>query len=457
MNIQIQESSFRDPSGFLFYKEGKLFRHVNSCYREDYDFFLKSGLHDYLCEKGLLVRDREVGEPWKVTDNGYKIIEPEKIHFISYPYEWSFSQLKDAALTTLEIQRIALRYGMTLKDATAYNIQFHKGRPILIDSLSFEKYQEGKPWDAYRQFCQHFLAPLALMSYTDIRLNRLLQLYLDGIPLDLAVRFLPFRTKFNFSLLMHLHLHAQAQKKHEGGSTSVRTIRIKKSNLIAMIESLAAAVKKIKIQTQKTEWCNYYSSTNYSDKSFTQKKEIITGFIEKIKPRVVWDLGANTGEFTQIAEHSGAECIAFDIDPLAVDYSYQNIRKHNITHHLPLVMDLTNPSPSIGWNNKERMGFKFRPLPDTVFALALIHHLAISNNLPFAKIARFLSELSVNLIIEFVPKADSQVQRLLQSRRDIFGEYSEEAFIREFEVFYEIKAKEKIMDSERILFWLKKR
>jgi len=186
MDARIQESSFRDPSGFLFYKNEKLLRQVNSCYQEDYDLLMGSGLHKELCEKGLLIPVIELDNQWKVNNHAYKILEPEEIKFISYPYEWSFSQLKEAALTTLEIQKIALKYEMTLKDASAYNIQFHNGRPVFIDTLSFEKYREGKPWVAYRQFCQHFLAPLALMSYTDPRLNQIMKVYLDGIPLDLA-------------------------------------------------------------------------------------------------------------------------------------------------------------------------------------------------------------------------------------------------------------------------------
>jgi ribosomal protein L11 methylase PrmA len=386
----------------------------------------------------------------------YKVIEPEKIDFISYPYEWSFSQLKDAALATLELQQTALEHGMTLKDASAYNIQFHKGRPVFIDTLSFEKYEDGKPWVAYRQFCQHFLAPLALMSHTDLRLNQLMKTYLDGIPLDLAARLLPFRTTLNFSLLMHLHLHAKAQKKYEHEGSAARDVKISRSNLAGLIQSLASAVRGLKIKTRITEWSDYYSFSNYSSTAFTHKKKIISGFVREIKPRTVWDLAANTGEFTRIAGQSGAGCIAFDIDPLAVDANYRDIRKKNIENILPLVMDLTNPSPSLGWNNEERMGFKLRPLPDAVFALAFIHHLAISNNLPFNRIAGFLSWLSENLVIEFVPKSDSQVQILLQSRKDIFGEYTEEAFIKEFEVFFTIRDRVKITDSERVIFRMRR-
>ncbi len=455
--VKILESSFRDPSGFLFYEESTLLRQVNVCYQHEYDFLMSSGLYTTLTEKHLLIPHIELPNHKGLNDRIYKIIEPEQIKFVSYPYEWSFSQLKDAALTTLEIQKIALQYGMTLKDGSAYNIQFHKGKPIFIDTLSFEIYKEGKPWDAYKQFGQHFLAPLALMSYTDSRLNQMMKLYIDGIPIDLASSLLPFKTKMNFSMLMHIHLHARSQKKYAHKGSVSRNIKISKSNLLALIYSLTSAVKNLGINAQNTEWGDYYSFTNYSDNSFAHKKEIISGFVANIKPQSVWDLGANTGEFTQIAVQYGAQCVAFDIDPLAVEANYNNVRNQQIENMLPLVMDLTNPSPSIGWNNAERMGFKLRPSPDMVFALALIHHLAISNNLPFEKIARFLSELSEHLVIEFVPKSDSQVKKLLESRRDIFGEYHEDAFVKEFEVFYNIIAKEKVMASERTIYWMKRK
>ncbi len=454
---KILASSFRDPSGFLFEADGKLLRQVNTCYQGDYDILMSSGLYTRLTEKNLLIRHEEIPGHMGLNSGTYMVIMPEKVNFISYPYEWSFSQIKDAALVTLEIQKIALQHGMTLKDSTAYNIQFHHGRPVFIDTLSFEKYTDGKPWEAYKQFCQHFLAPLALMSYTDIRLSQLLKLYMDGIPLDLTSSLLPVKTKMSFSMLMHLHLHAKTQTKYESRGSAGKNIKIKLSNLAALIESLIGTVRKFKLKNQSTEWGDYYTFTNYSDKSFAYKKEIIDRYLKEINPGTLWDLGANTGEFTRIASERGVNCIAFDIDPRAVDSNYNHIKQQGITNILPLVMDLTNPSPSIGWNNEERMGFKSRPLPETVIALALIHHLAISNNLPFSKIARFLSELSENLIIEFVPKSDSQVKKLLESRRDIFGEYHEEAFVREFEVLFNIMAKEKVIDSERTIFWMKRK
>ncbi len=454
INNKVLESSFRDPSGFLFDEDGILLRQVNKCYQKDYDFLMNSSLYDKLTSEGLLITHKEHDSHKGFKPDCYKIIEPDLINFISYPYEWSFSQLKDAAITTLMIQKTALQHGMILKDSSAYNIQFQNGRPIFIDTLSFEIYHDGQPWGAYRQFCQHFLAPLALMSHTDIRLNQMMKIYLDGIPLDLASKLLPFKTKIRISLLMHLHLHTGAQKKYRNKGSASKNTKISRSNLFALIQSLLSAVRRLRLKGQNTEWGDYYSFTNYADQSFTHKKEIITGFIKAINPETIWDLGANTGEFTQIGSQYGIQCVAFDIDPLAVDSHYTYIRNQQIENILPLVMDLTNPSPSIGWNNKERMGFLQRPLPDTVLALALIHHLAISNNLPLNKIASFLSELSDNLIIEFVPKTDSQVQKLLESRKDIFINYNEETFVRDFELYFKIRAKETIAESNRVIYWM---
>jgi hypothetical protein len=456
MNPAIHNSSFRDPSGFLFTEGGRLLRQINPGYREDYDFLMKSGLYEKLLEKKFLVPHKEIKDPPGYSQPFYKVIEPERIGFISYPFEWSFSQLKDAALTTLRIQKIALEHGMTLKDSSAYNIQFKYGSPVLIDTLSFEIYREGKPWSAYRQFCQHFLAPLALMRFTDIRLNQLLKCHLDGIPLDLASKLLPFKTKLRFPLLMHIHLHAKAQKKYGNKGSASAKIQIKRSNLIALTDSLIALVQKQVLQNQDTEWGKYYTFTNYSASSFNHKKETITGFLKNTVTRTLWDLGANTGEFTQLASQSGIDCIAFDIDPMAIETYYIKVKQERITNVLPLIMDLTNPTPSIGWNNEERMSLSERPHPDTILALALIHHLAISNNLPFAKVAEFLSELCQNLVIEFVPKTDSQVKKLLESRRDIFTGYNEENFKKEFSVFFTIIARERIHDSDRVLFLMKK-
>ena len=213
-DVQPLAASFRDPSGFLFTRQGVLYRQVNQLYRENYDRLMTSGLAEKLIRGGWLIPHTEVDAPPADASLAYKVIRPELLDFISYPYEWSFSQLQDAALNTLAIQKMALESGMALKDASAYNMQFHHGRAVLIDTLSFEVYREGEPWVAYRQFCQHFLAPLALMAYTDVRLSQLLRVYIDGIPLDLAARLLPGKTRWDLGLATHIHLHAAAQQRY---------------------------------------------------------------------------------------------------------------------------------------------------------------------------------------------------------------------------------------------------
>jgi len=208
---KILSSSFRDPSGFVFNKDNQIYRQINKSYQSQYDHLMKSGLYDSLVKRHLLVSHEEINADAVIDDKAYKVIRPDQVPYVSYPYEWSFSQLKDAALCTLEVQKLALKHGMVLKDASAYNIQFIKARPVFIDTLSLEFYEQGSPWLAYKQFCQHFIAPLALMAYSDIRLSQLFRIYIDGIPLDLASQLLPTKTWFKYSLLSHIHLHARTQ------------------------------------------------------------------------------------------------------------------------------------------------------------------------------------------------------------------------------------------------------
>jgi len=459
-NNSVQVSgSFRDPSGFLFWQDKILYRQINQCYSSQYDHLMKSGLYKELIKENLLIPHQEHnGDYIHSSKELYKVIQPEIVPFISYPYEWSFSMLQDAALLTLEIQKRALAKGMSLKDCSAYNIQFHNGKPIFIDTLSFDFYNEGLPWVAYRQFCQHFLAPLALMSFTDIRLNQFFKLYIDGIPLDLASSLLPYKTHLRFGLLAHIHLHAKSQA-HFADKNKKLDSKKKISNhaMHGLIDSLEVSVKNLKWNPHGTEWSGYYDDTNYSEKAFQHKKQLISDYLTEIKPDKVWDLGANTGVFSHLAGDQGIQTVAFDIDPAAVEKFYLYCRKRKIEKVLPLLLDLTNPSPSLGWAHMERMALAERGPVEMVFALALIHHLAIGNNVPLKDIAGFLATLCHNLVIEFIPKHDSQVQRLLVTREDIFTTYSQNDFEQEFCRYFVISKKVDIDDSVRTLYLMKKK
>jgi hypothetical protein len=454
-NPQIDSSSFRDPSGFVFYRNNKILRQVNVSYRTDYDLLMKSGLYKNLTDSGLLIPHSTSSEAPYKSESCSLVIGPEKIPYISYPYEWCFSELKDAALLTLKIQQTALQYGMSLKDASAYNIQFNNGKPVFIDTLSFEKYKEGSPWIAYGQFCRHFLTPLVLMKYKDVRLNQLLKGYIDGIPLDLAASLLPMQCKFNFSVLSHIIAHAKSQKHFGNRQIQGKKYSISKFQLTAIIDGLQSFISKLKWNPEGFEWSDYYKDTNYSDEATKHKQEIITQFLSQTPVGMVYDIGGNIGTYSRLASTLGRQTICFDIDPAAVEKNYLDIKKNNEKNLLALVMDITNPSPGTGWLNQERNSFGQRGNAETVMALALVHHLSISNNLPLQKIAEAFGSICKYCIIEWIPKKDSQVKRLFATREDIFPDYTQEHFENCFKQKFEITGHIQINNSLRHLYLMK--
>lgn len=452
-------SSFRDPSGFLFNYQEKLLRTISPSYQIHYDYLFSSRLFDDLVADKMLVPHEDVTDSFKknFSFDIYKVIEPVQIPFVSYPYEWCFSMLKDAALLTLAIQKHALSKNMILKDATPYNIQFYNGKPILIDTLSFEKYEEGTPWIAYRQFCEMFLAPLSLAYFVDERMISDLRVYLDGFPLDLVTKILPHRAKLSFPLLLHIFFHARSQKSAKDTIVSKKKVRLSKSGLLGIIENLESAIKNFKLSPKKTVWRDYYQETNYSSEAMEAKKRIVSEFLKNTRAKSVWDLGSNTGEFSLISSALGIETVAMDFDYGAVENLYENIKLAKIENILPIRLDLSNPSPSLGWANRERESLTERGSADTLLALALIHHLAIAHNLSFDLIASYFQSLCSYLIIEFVPKSDSQTKRLLATREDIFPSYTQELFEEVFGKYFQILKKELIKDSMRTLYLMKKR
>ena len=451
-NQTLELSSFKDRDAQVYFEDNVLYRRIYNSYKADYDVLITSGLYRKLTELGLLVEHIEIEN---FSDEIYKIIKPEEV-FITYPWEWSFSQLKSAAIATLEIQKTALEYGMSLKDANCYNIQFNGNKPLLIDTTSFEVYKDGEPWVAYKQFCENFLAPLALMAYTDISLNKLLISNINGIPLDLASKLLPLKTKFNFGLLFHIHMHSKMQNKYNDTNKKQTNLKISKNSQLALLDSLINCINNIKLPGYKTEWEDYYNFTNYSDESFEEKKDIILDYKNIISPKVIWDFGANTGVFSRLFADTADKILALDIDPLAVEKNYKITLKNNESNIIPMVFDLANPSPAVGWNNQERVNLLSRAKNvDLVLALALIHHLRITYNIPFSKMAEYFSQIAPYLIIEFIEKDDSQIQKMLLNREDVFDDYNEENFESAFSKKYTIIKKNKITNTKRVLYLLR--
>ncbi|MBQ4133499.1 MAG: hypothetical protein IJD04_07200 [Desulfovibrionaceae bacterium] len=476
--------SFRDPSGYV-YDDGKdIYRTVNRVYQSQWESMTQSGFltslaaAEKVCGYSELaldqfpdaVREQTMEALGGAAENDlfeggfWKLLEVDRLPFISYPYEWSFDQLKDAALLTLELQKEALKHELSSKDASAYNIQFRGAKPLFIDLLSFDHYREGDTWQGYRQFCMHFLAPLALYRH-DLYLGGLSRLWIDGIPLSVASSLLPWKTKFSLGLQMHIHTHARLERKHSDGRQArdkVEATRLSKKSLLNIVDSLESTVRALKFPQSDTEWGEYYSDTNYTSAAEAAKEKIVDELAARCACAggMAADLGANTGKYSALLAKHYDYVIAADIDPAAVNSHYNYLKKDGNKKILPLVMDLSNPSPGLGWMCRERASFAGRCKADFVTALALIHHLRFTAGIPFPLMAEFFAEhVSPGgyLLIEFVPRDDSQVQRLLAARDDIFSDYTLEVFQSAFAGKFEREEVIPVADSLRSLILFRKK
>lgn len=448
-------SSYKDPSGFIFEKDGIIYRQVNNCFKEHFDHFIESGFYQNLVEKRLIIPHEQAAENLTGDKNYYATLKPEHIPFLSYPYEWSFDMMKDAALLTLRLVKEALPFGMILKDATPYNIQWHKGSLVFIDSLSFEKYQETT-WIAYRQFCECFLGPLLLMHYSKQPLHMLQLAWPDGIPLHVIKSLLPGRSRFSLHTYLHIHLHDRiAQKKTGNNDTEHKFSKPKLLNLISSLESL---VKKLRLPEIASTWSDYYQEAGQRGDYVQEKKKIINSWVDQLaNVKTAIDVGTNKGEFAKLLAAKNILTIAADFDAYCINDLYNSGKENKEKNILPVIMDAVQPGPAIGVNNKERDSFINRVDTDLVMALALIHHLVIGKNIPFEKVAELLVQLGKYLVIEFVPKEDEKTQRLLKSKKDIYTNYSQEEFIKKFSILYSIIGQKEIAAHGRVLFLMVKK
>lgn len=447
--VQTREvSSFRDPAGQVFIKGGAYHRKISPSYMPEYHRLMASGLYGTLSESGLLLPHEEVE-----VKAGWLTILPEQVEFISYPYEWCFSMLKEAALNTLEINRIALIHEMMLKDASAFNMQWHNGKMTLIDTLSFAKYDGSQPWVAYRQFIEHFLIPLLVMKYRAASLSKLAEIFIDGIPVSLATKLLPMRTKLNPSLLAHLY----AQSISLDGAKLPKEIKMPRRNLDALLDNLRRLVEGLKYKP-KSDWSSRYGYDvrSYSDRAFESKRDIVRGMLDYLTFRHlpgadarVCDIGANIGRFSNYASER--------YFTLAIDNDHDCIeRMRDIDWgRLGLVVDICNPTPAVGWGNTERKSFLDRLNVDTIMALAIIHHICIRNNTPVGMVAELFRENCKNLIIEFVPPEDPKAKLLVGNK--VFPPYSRDIFEAEFGRYFKTVEKRQVADSMRSIYLMQRR
>ena len=348
---------------------------------------------------------------------------------------------------------------MSLKDASAYNIQFLRGRPICIDTLSLEECPNGRPWSAYRQFCRHFVAPLLLMTYGDVRLSQMLKVHLDGIPLDLTSRMLPWYSKLRPSLLAHVHLHARSEEHFESKQETREKWKSSRNAQLGLLDNLQSMLERLEWRPSGTQWATYYdkANNNYSDSAAQDKLDTVAQMLARTGSGTVWDLGANTGRFSRLSAQHGRFTVSFDSDSAAVELNYADVVKNGETNILPLVFDLSNPSPGIGWNNAERPAMWDRGTAETILALALVHHLAISNHLSFSQISSLFARKCRHLIIEFVPPSDPMVQGLMSGRQRVFADYRQDQFETAFSQAFKIERRQVLEDSARILYLMESR
>ncbi len=411
-------ASFRDPAGFVFERDGELYRQILPYGVKAFEKFIDSGLCQKLIDKAALADFTIESE-----DESGKVLHISRLPFISYPYEWCFSQLKEAALLTLECMLDALDVGMILKDASAFNIAFHKCRPVFLDHTSFDFYEEDKPWRAYRQFVMHFVAPLLLMKKVDFRCLQLLMNDVGGIPLDLASRLLPWHSWLQMNTFMHIHLHAMLERKMSSSKSTRADDSLPRRRLIALLKGLNDWIVSFNPPTHATEWENYYNDNSYTECGFEAKKQFVREFCSQKRVNSCIDLGANSGVFTRIAAEFAEVVIAADYDARTVEYLFQ-MGKNMKANIQPLLLDLNNPSPNLGVLCNERDSFFKRTKGDRVLGLALMHHLRITGNWSIRQIVSLFERLAPTALVEFVPLDDVQSQRLLRGREEIYQDWT---------------------------------
>lgn len=442
-------SSFRDPDSSLSFDKSFYYRSISLNYEKHYIHFIESGLSERLLNKGFILPFVEIVDHSPLEGYTSRILRTDILPFVSYPYEWSFSQFKEAALLTLKINQLALEYGMILKDASMFNVQFIGCKPVFIDLASFEIYQQDTPWNAYYQFCKHFYGPLFLAAKKNMILPKLLQYFIDGIPLKEVISLCSWNDFLNPSAFLHLYLHA----KGEGKIIKYSTEKVTKNQLNNILIHLESSIKKLVPKRKETVWDNYNHNNNYEIESQEHKVKIIKDFLDQIDGQKALDIGANDGLYSQILADKGMYTLVVDIDELAVDRAFKG--NHELIH--PLQMNLVNPTPAIGWNNIERKSFWERCHVDVIQALAIVHHLVITHDISFEDIAKKLAYHTQYLIIEFVNPADPQAEILLNNKPHHRLSYNQINFEKEFNYFFDTKMKINISGMKRDLYFMKKK
>ncbi len=454
------QGSFRDPSGRIFRAGNEIFRTVSEHARDDYEFVKAVGLIDKLVSSNRMVGTEEVDHTVLKSAgvDTYKVLRHGRIPFVSYPYEWSFSLLKQAALLHLDIQLAALSSGVSLSDASAYNVQFEGPDAVFIDALAFRRYREGELWLGHKQFCEQFLNPLLMHALFGIAPNGWYRGNLEGIETDKLARLIPWWRNFSFNILTHVTLQARLQRyavsAGERAMSKAQGKGLSKNAYIQMLLQLQNWISKLEPKdTNATVWQDYEQTHTYAHDEQQAKSRFVAEFCAKTKPDMMFDFGCNSGEYSEVALASGARrVVGFDFDQGALERAYARAKAKNL-NLLPLFLDAANPSPGQGWNGVERKSLSGRDKADALIALAFEHHLTIGRNVPIDQVIDWITSFAPTGIIEFVQKSDPTVQQLLMLREDIFHDYDEDTFARILASKARIVKKQIVASTGRTLYW----
>jgi ribosomal protein L11 methylase PrmA len=467
--------SFRDRANRVYRGDSEIVRGLDADALANWKAIEAQSFFRKLMEGGRIVAtsDRSVDRLQMPADNqwaGY--VEHERVPFLSYPYEWSFGMLKDAALLHLDILEEAIPAGWTLKDASAYNVQFIGARPVFIDVASFTPYAAGEPWIGYRQFCMMFLYPLMLKAYRGIDYLPLLRSNLEGIDPDTANQILTGVTRFRKGVLGHVYLHSKMQARHKHRDLDEarhlteevdqrpaerKAGRHSQAMVMGILQGLRRTIEKLNIPGDRTTWGNYETDHSYAEASFTAKTEFVEQVVGERGRRLVWDLGCNTGTFSRIAAGNTDYVVAIDGDVQAIERLYQREKAASSATILPLVMNVANVSPAQGWRGAERKALDERGRPELVLCLALIHHIVISANIPLAEFLGWLRSLGGEVVIESVGRNDDMTRMLLRNRVDQYAELDDDNFERTVGEFFEVVRTQPLKGGTRRLYHLRPR
>ncbi len=451
-------ASFRDPSGFVFQENGRIRRAVTAYGLDNARAVRTTGLLDRLIDADLLIAEEEVATTLDGRPDVRLVLEHPTLPFISYPYEWSFLGLQAAALLHLDIQIQALDAGVMLTDASAYNIQFVGARPIFIDHLSFRPYREGELWAGHRQFCEQFIHPLLLRSLFGIEFQPWYRGRPDGIAGEDVARLLKLRHALRWNVLVNVVLPAKLQRIATRQRVEARLRRgyLSRGALREMLSSLRRWIQRMRPKgIDSTRWVNYELTIPAEEAAAVST--FVTRFVHRVAPRMLWDLGCNAGRYSEVALAAGAEyAVGLDYDAGAVNKAFSRARDGRL-QFLPLYVDLLNPTPKQGWQERERENLLGRTSADALLAIAVVHHLAITRNAPLEEIVAMLTDLAPEGVVGFVPCTDQRGQSLFHGREDMFRSYTLENFLVLLRSRARIVRQETLPGSERVLVWFSTR